>query len=64
LLLVLNPKIKILLRDIFNNININEMKLSKEDIYWTNLLEVYNYRGLSIEQRRNENLIKYGKNII
>ncbi len=64
LLLIVSPKTKKLVKDIFKEINIDEIKLSKEDIYWTNQLDIYNYRGMTMQQRRNENIIKYGKNVV
>ena len=43
-------KVKAILMDL----NIDEIKLSKEDIYWTNIVSGYDYRGLSYEQRLKE----------
>jgi len=36
------------------DLNIDEIKLSKEDIYWTNIVPSYNYRGISYEERLKE----------
>ena len=52
-------KTKRLLARIFRDIDLEEMKLSKEDIYWTNEFGLYNYRGLSVEERKNENAKNY-----
>lgn len=43
------------LKEIIKDINLDEIKLSKEDIYWTNSgYEEYNFRGLSTEIRKKE----------
>lgn len=49
-------KVMYILRDI----NLNEIRFTDEDIYWTNQFGVYNYRGLSWDARKEENKIKYG----
>jgi len=54
------PKIKRQVVSILKDINIDEVKLSKEDIYWTNIVSTYKYRGLTKEQRKAENIKNYG----
>ena len=41
-------------KSILMDINIDEIKLSKEDIYWTNIVPGYNYRGLTYKRRLRE----------
>lgn len=48
------PKKKI--KEFIKNIDLEHIKLSKEDIYWTNIVDNYNYRGLSYDQRLKEYL--------
>jgi len=36
------------------DLNIDEIRLSREDIYWTSIVPGYDYRGLSYEQRLKE----------
>lgn len=51
----LNPKLVSKLKEIVRELNVEEIKLSKEDIYWTNSgYEDYNFRGLSSEIRLKE----------
>jgi hypothetical protein len=59
-LVLLIPRFRREAERIIKEININEIKLSKEDIYHTNQYDSYNYRGLLIQQRRNENIQNYG----
>jgi hypothetical protein len=40
--------------DILKDLHTNEIKLSKEDIYWTNIVPNYNYRGISYQERLKE----------
>lgn len=49
------PKIKKLVVSILTEINIDEVKMTKADIYWSNEYGVYNFRGLNSEQRKQEN---------
>jgi hypothetical protein len=58
------PKVRKMVEKIVKDLKISEVKLSKEDIYWTNQICTYNYRGMTTQQRRSENVIKYGGNII
>ena len=51
----INRKLKNKLRQIVRNIKLEEIKSSKEDIYWQNTYKDYNYRGLSYEQRLKSN---------
>jgi len=46
------PKRK--MKEFVNEIDLDKIKLSKEDIYWTNLVPNYNYRGIPFEQRKKE----------
>lgn len=41
-------------------INLEEVKLSKEDIYWSNQYDDYNFRGLTNEERIADQRIRYG----
>lgn len=56
----LKPKFKKTLIKILNNIDLNEVALSDEDIYWTNLYEDYNFRGMSYNQREADNKARFG----
>jgi len=50
-----NPKKLKQLKEILSRIDINEIKLSVEDIYWTNqAYKDYNFRGISYEERRKQ----------
>jgi len=42
------------IKAILMDLNIDEIKLSTEDIYWTNIVPGYNYRGIPYEQRLKE----------
>lgn len=55
------PKKKI--KRIVKDIDLSHIKMSKEDIYWTNIVDNYNYRGLDFETRWAE-YIKEKNNII
>jgi hypothetical protein len=46
------PKKKI--KGFVREIDLNHIKLSKEDIYWTNIVDNYNYRGIPFEERLKE----------
>jgi hypothetical protein len=59
LVLITSPKIKKLVVGILMDINIDEIKFSKEDIYWVNEFGKYNYFGKTLEQRKEDNKIKY-----
>jgi len=59
LVLIVSPKIKKLVVNILMEINIDEIKFSKEDIYWVNEFGKYNYFGKTLEQRKEDNKIKY-----
>jgi hypothetical protein len=50
--LKLNRKLLVKLKDFVEDLDLDEIKMSKEDIYWTNILGSYKYRGLSLEDRR------------
>ena len=39
------------IKEIVSQLDINKIKLSKEDIYWTDLVPSYDYGGISYEQR-------------
>lgn len=54
-LALLLPSIRKLLISILKDINIEEIKFSKEDLYHTNLNSRYNFRGLSFEDRIKDN---------
>lgn len=56
------PKIKKQIVAILKDINIDEVKFSKEDIYWTNKNKTsYLYRGMTIKERERDNKINYGE---
>jgi hypothetical protein len=46
------PKAKI--KAVVRDIDLNHIKLSKEDIYWTNIVDNYDYRGLPYKTRLEE----------
>jgi hypothetical protein len=54
------PKVKKFIKGILDEINIDKVKMNFEDIYHTNKYDSYQYRGLSVYARRNENIVKYG----
>jgi hypothetical protein len=43
------------IKEFFMNIDLNEIKLSIEDIYWSNMKTQYNFRGMPYEFRKEEN---------
>jgi len=45
---------------VLKEIDLEKVKMSKEEIYFTNRYGVYNYRGLDRETRKQENIKKYG----
>ena len=49
------PKFRKTIVSFLKEINIDEIKFSKEDIYWTNKDFSYCYRGLTATERYNEN---------
>jgi hypothetical protein len=59
-LLMLNPKVNKLVRYILLDVDLYKLQFSKEDIYWVNQFNVYKYRGLTIEERNQENIKNYG----
>lgn len=48
------PKLVNELKRIVNDVNVDEVKLSIEDIYWTNRYPDYNFRGINLETRLQE----------
>lgn len=60
LLFFLSPKTKKLIIDILTEINADEIKFSKEDLYWVNQNKGYPYRGMTIEERLKDNIRVYG----
>jgi hypothetical protein len=61
-IVLLIPSIKKKVISILKDINIDKIKFTEADIYWTNMNTTRDYRGMSLHQRRNENIIKYGSN--
>jgi len=59
-LLLLIPSIRKKLVSILKEINLDEIRFSKEDIYWINQFGTYRYQGLSLEERHNNNIKIYG----
>ncbi len=62
LIMFFSPKIRKQIIDILKELDFEKIKLSKEDIFWTNEFGVYNYRGLSWDERKQENIKNYGEN--
>jgi len=60
LVFIFCPKIKKQIVAILRDINIDEIKFSKEDIYWTNKNPSYLFRGIAFEDRLKENIKNYG----
>lgn len=58
--MLLFPKIKKEIISTLKEINLDEIKFNEEDLYWTNQFGVYNFRGLTWDQRKLENKQKYG----
>ena len=58
-ILIINPKIKKVIAKIIKDLDINKVKMSKEDIYWTNQFPTYKYQGLSLEERLKQNEVNY-----
>lgn len=61
LVFIFSPKIKKQITAILKDINIDEVKFSKEDIYWINKDTAYLFRGMTFEERQAENKINYGE---
>lgn len=58
--LLIIPKIRKIVIDILMDLDLDKLKMSKEDIYFTNRYMVYKCRGLDRETRQQENINKYG----
>jgi len=58
-IVLFSPKICRIIRNILEDINLEEIRMSKEDIYWTNAYGIYSYRGKSFSERKKENEQKY-----
>lgn len=58
-LLLLSPAIRKGTIEVLKELNLDEVKMSKEDIYATNMHCVYKCRGLTQDERRLENKLKY-----
>lgn len=56
----LYPKLKKKIVKILSEINIDEVRFDKSDIYWVNQNPCHLYRGMSIEDRQAENIKNYG----
>ena len=56
----LYPKLKKKIVKILSEINIDEVRFDKSDIYWINQNPYHLYRGMTIEDRRAENIARYG----
>jgi hypothetical protein len=59
-IILLVPSIRKLIVSALKEIDLEKVKMSKEEIYFTNRYGVYNYRGLDRETRKQENIKKYG----
>jgi len=59
-LLYFIPKTAKIIREILKDLNLKELRMGKEDIFWTNTFSVYKYRGLPLEERLKQNLAIYG----
>lgn len=57
---LLIPSIKRQVKIILEDLNLDEVRMSKEDLYWTNEFNTFNYRGKLINERRAENKKIYG----
>lgn len=55
-----NRKLKKQVKEIMDALNLDELKMSKEDLYWTNQFDTFNYRGKLIGERAEENKKVYG----
>jgi hypothetical protein len=58
--LLLKPKFKKTLVKVLSAIDLKEIALSDEDIYWTNFYEDYNFRGMNYDQREADNKARFG----
>jgi len=56
---IFKPKLFKTLLKMVGDLNINEIKPSKEDLYWMNLQDSYNFRGLDFNYRMLINKQKY-----
>ena len=54
-LLILKPKLYRAIKVMVDEINLDETKFSKEDLYWINEQNSFNFRGLSYEVRKTMN---------
>jgi len=54
-------KYRKLLVEIMGEINLEELKFSKEDTYWAGEYQSYNFGGKTLEKRKLENKLKYNK---
>jgi hypothetical protein len=61
IVLWLRPKLLSQIIEILKDLNIEEMRMSKEDIYFSNRYVVYKCRGLDWETRKQENIKNYGR---
>ena len=49
-----------LIRNILQDLDIDKVKMTKEDLYWTRQIGSYNYEGLSKAEREQLNIQNYG----
>jgi hypothetical protein len=59
--LLVNWKLKNKIRDTLLELNLDEIKLSKEDLYWCDLNKDYNFGGLTAEERKQRHINIYGE---
>ena len=59
--LLLVPSIKKKIITFLERLDVDKVKLSEEDIFWTNRYVDYDFRGLTKEERQKENLDKYNQ---
>lgn len=61
LALIFSTRTRRMIRNILKEMNIDEIKFSREDLYWINQHKGgYNFRGLSLKERQEDNIKTYG----
>lgn len=61
LVLTINPKLKNKIKDLLLELDLDEIELSKEDLYWCDMYKEYDFGGLTFEQRIKRHREIYGE---
>jgi hypothetical protein len=60
LLAMMFPNARKQIISILKEINLKEIEFSEEELYWINQFPSYEYRGMSLRERLDDNIKKYG----